>query len=102
MIRVKGIEETMKRIRQERDSIVARERDKILNSVVEDLKEATPVRTGRAKAGWEVKDGHIVNEVPYIEDLNIGSSIQAPALFIEATVLRHRDVKPNGTIVKST
>ena len=70
--------------------------------LVEKLAEATPVDTGRAKEGWRVDevDGRvvIVNEVPYIPELNAGTSKQAPAHFIEKTLLQ-AGVSPNGVIV---
>jgi hypothetical protein len=65
------------------------------------LKAATPVDTGRARAGWHMTMRGIENEVPYIGRLNQGSSKQAPALFIERTLLRHGDVRPSGIIVRS-
>jgi hypothetical protein len=67
--------------------------------LIERLKEATPVDTGNARDGWKLVDGKIVNEVDYIDDLNTGTSNQAPAYFIERTVLSDTSVKPNGTIV---
>ena len=77
------------------------------------LKQVTPVDTGRARNSWylsyepgQFKDNmlppppatppvfvdgkevsiYITNGVPYIEDLNAGSSRQASARFIENTV----------------
>ena len=66
-----------------------------------ELKNATPVDTGRARDGWKVSGDSIENDVPYIEHLNEGSSQQAPAYFIEATLLKHSGIKPRGIIVKS-
>ena len=72
------------------------------NELVEKLAEATPVDTGRAKEGWKVDevDGRIVivNEVSYIPELNAGTSRQAPAHFIEKTLLQ-AGVNSNGVIV---
>lgn len=79
------------------------------------LKFATPVDTGRARNSWAVTDNkttfkdaksgavlptflppvsdrkletlYLTNGTPYIEDLNQGSSKQAPARFVEATIL---------------
>ena len=60
-----------------------------------DLREATPVDTGRAKDGWKrtrplsVDDvAYITNKVPYIGVLNDGHSKQAPQYFVEQTLLR--------------
>ena len=51
---------------------------------------ATPVDTGRARAGWTVDTGPqdpvIENVVPYIGVLNDGHSQQAPAGFVEAEI----------------
>ena len=74
----------------------------VANELVEKLAEATPVATGHAKEGWKVDevDGKIVivNEVSYIPELNAGTSKQAPAHFIEKTLL-NAGVNPNGVIV---
>lgn len=83
---------------------------------VNTLKAKTPVDTGRARNSWiltanknKFVDGagaymeaesmgppsdkhietlYITNGVPYIEDLNRGTSKQAPARFVESTVLQ--------------
>jgi hypothetical protein len=67
--------------------------------LIEALKEATPVDTGRARDGWKLQDGKIINEVEYIEELNAGSSKQAPSHFIERTLLANGNVNANGVIV---
>ena len=83
------------------------------------LKDATPVDTGRARNSWalvenrnqflDAKSGsqtpfigppskdeievlYITNGTPYIEDLNQGSSKQAPARFVETTMLKYFSV----------
>lgn len=48
---------------------------------------ATPVDTGNARAGWKVVGNQIINDVDYIDRLNEGTSKQAPAHFIEQTIL---------------
>ena len=68
-------------------------------SLIDDLKEATPIDTGFAREEWKLENGKIVNGADYIDDLNAGSSKQAPAYFIEQTVISHDHVKPNGVIV---
>ena len=63
--------------------------NKTMTDLYEGLREATPVDTGRARDGWELKLGdepEIVNEVPYIGVLNDGHSDQAPAGFVEAEI----------------
>lgn len=70
--------------------------------LVADLKEATPVDTGNARDHWVLEGNRIVNTVEYIEDLNRGSSKQAPEFFIEKTVLKNPAIQPKGSIVKYT
>ena len=70
--------------------------------IVSDLKSVTPVDTGNARDHWKIdyireKDLSIVNEVPYIEYLNNGSSAQSPAHFVESVALRHG--RPIGQII---
>jgi hypothetical protein len=67
--------------------------------LIERLREATPVDTGNARDGWKYDGKTISNDVEYIDDLNKGTSTQAPAYFIERTLLADADVNPNGTIV---
>lgn len=64
------------------------------------LSLATPVATGAAAQSWKVKGNTITSDCEYMEILNAGSSKQAPAFFIEKTLLSNPDVKPNGIIVK--
>lgn len=60
------------------------------NKIVKDLKAATPVDTGFARDHWVVNENNeIVNTAPYIENLNAGSSKQAPKYFVEKTCLEH-------------
>ena len=60
---------------------------------------ATPIDTGAAKASWHTIGKEIVSDSSYIEDLNNGSSAQAPSFFIERAILADASLKPNGTIV---
>ena len=71
------------------------------NQLVSALREATPKDTGAAAAGWRTEGKTIVNDVEYISQLNEGHSKQAPAHFVESTVLQAGGVHPNGTIVRS-
>jgi hypothetical protein len=65
-----------------------------------ELAGVTPVDTGEARDGWEATHRGIQNPVEHIGKLNEGSSKQAPAFFIERTLLSHRDVHPSGIIVR--
>jgi len=74
-----------------------------VDAIANKLKEATPVDTGFAEHHWETErhgnTAKISNATPYISELNAGTSKQAPAHFVEKTVLSIPDVKPNGSIV---
>lgn len=63
------------------------------------VKEATPVKTGFAKASWRIEDTNVVSDCNYMPDLNHGTSTQAPSFFIEKTLLLDPTLRPNGTIV---
>jgi hypothetical protein len=65
------------------------------------LSVATPKDTGEAAAGWHQEGDTIVNDVDHIENLNEGSSEQAPAYFIEKTLLSQKGVRASGIIVRS-
>jgi hypothetical protein len=76
-------------------------KDKIVDKAIEALKEATPVDTGEARDGWQRDNaGNIVNDVEHVIPLNNGSSEQAPAYFIEKTLLSQVGITPSGTIVR--
>ena len=76
--------------------------ESVKRELVEELAAATPVDTGEAKSGWRVEGDSIVNDVEHILPLNDGTSKQAPARFIERTLLAHKGVTPSGTIVRSS
>jgi hypothetical protein len=75
------------------------EKRSIVDNVVKNLKAATPVDTGFARDSWKVSEGGIVNDAAYIAELNAGTSKQAPAYFVERTILTTPGVLPKGTIV---
>jgi hypothetical protein len=57
--------------------------------IVEELKEATPVDTGRARDSWELQPSlKITNSTDYIQFLNAGTSTQASPNFIESILLK--------------
>jgi hypothetical protein len=68
--------------------------------LVKELAANTPIDTGEAREGWKLEGDKIVNPVDHIENLNDGSSKQAPAYFIEQTLLAQKGIHPNGTIVR--
>jgi hypothetical protein len=83
---------------------ISKEMAKSILPMITELKEVTPIDTGLARASWKVspivEDAvNITNDVPYIEQLNSGSSKQAPAYFIEKVALKYGT--PNGVIVET-
>ena len=101
MIKITGIEQSIKKIQKYTKTQIELEKTKQINGLVQELREATPVDTGEARDGWKRDDDAIVNEVEHISYLNEGTSQQAPALFVEITVLAHKGVRPSGMIVKN-
>jgi len=87
-----------KEINNEIDRIVLSKK----KAIVKALKEATPVDTGYAQSRWRLENNVISNDAEYIDNLNKGSSKQAPAYFIEKTLLAQEGIYPSGTIVRST
>lgn len=73
-----------------------------VDALVKDLKSVTPVDTGKARDSWKSeateKGFKVTNSVEYIEQLNHGSSKQAPANFVEKTALKYGE--PVGSIVE--
>ena len=100
-MKVKGIQQTITGIKIEFNDFVSNRKNKIINTTLEALKEATPVDTGHARDGWTSTGNSIKNEVDYISILNRGSSKQAPTHFIEKTVLAQQGISPSGIIVKN-
>ena len=99
-IDVKGRKETMQELR---DSIASQVELELLSNkkeLKEALKAATPIDTGKARAGWTETNKGLENNVEYISDLNMGTSSQAPVYFIEKTLLAHEGVNPSGVIVR--
>jgi hypothetical protein len=99
-VKVKGIEQVLKDIQKKKSEIITERKATVIRDLVDKLKAATPVDTGRARDGWKVSGNSIENDVPYIEQLNEGSSQQAPVYFIETTLLKQPGIKPSGIIVK--
>jgi len=73
------------------------------NLMLQELKNATPVDTGNARDSWAISQDQngivrIANSTDYIDDLNRGTSKQAPSFFIEKVAIKYG--KPVGVIVK--
>ena len=90
----------MREIEIEAEREVEKQVPKRKNELIEALRNATPIDTGEARAGWHQTKKGITNDVEHIDKLNEGTSKQAPPYFIERTLLSHRDVHPSGIIVR--
>ena len=98
-INVTGKDATMRDIKLKLDTQAGNSVTSIKRDLVSALKAATPVDTGTARDNWQMTPQGLSNETDYIDELNAGSSQQAPPYFVEKTVLANPNVVPNGTIV---
>lgn len=102
---IKGLKSELDRIKQEAGLVHSKGIEGEVSDFVRELKIATPVDTGKARDSWGLtKEGKdkfsVASDVSYMENLNQGTSKQAPAHFIETVALRHG--KPVGAIVTTT
>jgi hypothetical protein len=102
-VKVTGIDATMKSIRAQIKAQTKAKLPGVASNLIDALHDATPKDTGHAANSWRYEivgdKAVITNPVDYIDDLNRGSSQQAPAFFIEKTILENKDVVPVGAIV---
>lgn len=105
----KGIEKAFKLLNKEVTDIAVDETDERADELLKNLKDATPIDEGRARDGWKITVSRedtlsdeaeviIENNVPYIDELNRGSSKQAGPRFIERETMKL--FEPDGVIVK--
>ena len=99
-VTLKGAQATLKALKKHVEKVATDEKKLVSNQLVAALKDATPVDTGEARDGWKTSPEGVTNDVEHIRYLNEGSSEQAPAHFIEKTVLANPRVKPSGVIVR--
>jgi hypothetical protein len=97
-----NIKAELMKLAKSREIASTEQAEKIVNTMKEELVSLTPIDTGLARRSWSIQRFgsifNVKNSVPYIERLNAGSSIQAPARFIESTALKYGT--PLGTIVE--
>jgi len=108
-IEIKNVEKELKKVEKEIKKTVHKKVKLNAKNLLQDLKISTPIDEGRARDGWYLTDFtnviinkldasvEINNDVPYITELNDGSSRQAPARFIELNALRYGI--PVGSVV---
>lgn len=105
-IRISGVTNVLADIASKTKKLKEANTVKIAKELVDKLKKETPVDTGYARDHWELlKAGgqlSIENPTPYLNELNEGSSQQAPAHFVEIAVLSTPNVRANGVIVSNT
>ena len=70
---------------------------RLLNNV----RDETPVDTGKARDGWSLKGDALENDVEYVLPLNNGTVNRPPRFFIEAAIVKTRGVKLRGSAVKT-
>lgn len=100
MIKVTGVKRTIDKLMSEVAKKKAESVETAKDKMVVALREATPVDTGFARDSWIATNEGVINTAPYIAELNEGTSQQAPAFFIERTVLSQPNIVPNGSIVR--
>jgi hypothetical protein len=125
-VSIKGVKSTFKNLNQETTKLINNAQRIAAFQSIADLQFATPVDQGRARASWlltgesgeafdasdsgkpttflgpvsttRIERLYLTNGTPYIQDLNSGSSLQAPPRFIERTVSKY--FKTKGSSVK--
>lgn len=95
-LEIVNFEKELKRIEQEVNELANPEIRKLVEFGTQQLRVVTPVKTGKARRGWEnrmvlslrgqLMSATIFNPVEYIGRLNRGHSQQAPSFFIEQTL----------------
>jgi hypothetical protein len=99
-----GIDYAFTKLKEAHKKEVELKRKEASLKMKKELAEATPVDTGYAKSRWKVdhsSEGDVIkNDASYVEDLNNGSSRQAPSHFIETIALRYG--RPQGVVVEKS
>jgi len=101
-IRLRNVANELARVKAEFEKISGNHQDIVSNNLLNDMVEATPIDTGKARASWSLvkvnnNRRRLINTTDYIQRLNQGSSKQAPANFVESVALKHGT--PTGIIV---
>ena len=122
-IKLRGVDQELERLDSELKELVNSNLRARVLQVNGELKRVTPVDTGRARNSWlatenplqfantltgglgvaasllkppsrdKIEQFYITNGVDYIDKLNAGSSKQAPARFVENTILKYFDIE---------
>ena len=115
-LELKNSKSIISEINSKIDNLLSPQIDRKMNELVDALKAITPKKTGYAASRWQISDDQNIfrkvsttitfkdksyilsNDAKYITELNDGLSTQAPAKFIEQTIL-NEGFKPTGSIV---
>lgn len=85
-ITITGSKETVAELEQKIDRFISAAADELKSQLV----PRTPIDTGRARRGWQLRQGaystSVENRVPYIGVLEKGRSKQAPNGFVRQSV----------------
>ena len=82
-ISVTGISNVQKMLKK----AISDEIRELSSTLQEEIKQRTPIDKGRARRGWQQRQGGgVVNRVPYIGVLEQGRSKQAPSGFVNQSV----------------
>jgi len=122
-VKLKGVDEEFEKLDKETIQFINQSTRALVLRTTGELKRVTPVDTGRARNSWtattnptefvntlisgsgagssmffpvsetKLEKYYITNGVNYIDKLNAGSSRQAPARFIENTVLKYFEIE---------
>jgi hypothetical protein len=96
-LEIVNFKQEMARVEREVERLANQDIKTKVEFATQTLKVVTPVDTGEARAGWENNtymgldgflDGSIINDVDHIQELNKGSSQQAPKYFIEQVLVK--------------
>ena len=101
MTRIIGLTDSLAQLQRDVEAEIDADTRVRTFQALADVKAVTPVDTGRARNAWRadpkgensrgLRQYEVRNPQNYIGELNMGSSQQAPANFIETAFLRHFD-----------
>ena len=97
--KVTGVASTLRSAKIEFDKEATRAAKRVKRNLFNNIVDATPVDTGKARDGWYETSSSIKNDVEYVLPLNNGTSEREPRRFIERAVLQTKNVKVKGSIV---
>ena len=72
--------------------------DGVKHQLKDTMESRTPVDSGRARAGWEIDGDDIVNNVPYIGYLEVGTQHNRPIGMMATALLEVEDIVKQNTL----